>query len=317
MLITGGTGAFGRAFARHLLDHESPRRVCIFSRDEAKQAAMRQSFADERIRFFVGDVRDEARLLRACDGQDVVVHAAAMKRVETCEAEPLEAIKTNIRGTENVAGAAIATDVPRVVFLSTDKAASPLTLYGATKFTAEQLMIQANSYSAGRRTRFACTRYGNVHGSTGSVVPLFQAQHRAGQPFTVTARGMTRFWMLMAEAVHLVQYATAHMAGGEIFVPKLRAISVAQLCDAIGPGHPIQEVGLRSREKLHEELVAGEEARDTYDRGPVYVIQPPLRMWETPTAEPGQPVPANFRYTSDTVPRIPTAELRAMLQEPA
>lgn len=316
VLITGGTGAFGRAFARHLLDHHHPRRICLFSRDEAKQAALKANLPDTGpVRYFLGDVRDEGRLLRACAGQDIVIHAAAMKRVESCEAEPLEAVRTNVRGTENVAGAAIANDVPRVVFLSTDKAASPLTLYGATKFTAEQLMIQANAYSAGSLTRFACTRYGNVHGSTGSVVPLFRRQYAHGEPFTVTSLRMTRFWMRMTEAVRLVEYAAEHMRGGEVFIPKLRAISIAQLCDAIGPGHPVTEIGLRSREKLHEELVALEEARDTYDRGEVLLVQPPHRTWEDASPEPGTRVPEDFRYTSDRVPRIPAEELRAMLAE--
>lgn len=316
VLITGGTGAFGRAFARHLLAHHTPRRICLFSRDEAKQAALKATLPEVGpVRYFLGDVRDEGRLVRACDGQDIVIHAAAMKRVESCEAEPFEAVRTNITGTEHVAIAAIMAGVPRVVFLSTDKAASPLTLYGATKFTAEQLMTQANAYSAGSVTRFACTRYGNVHGSTGSVVPLFRDQHRRGEPFTVTALGMTRFWMSMAEAVALVEHAVTQMTGGEVFVPKLSAISIGQLCAAIAPAHPVVEIGLRSREKLHEELVALEEARDTWDRGSVYVVQPPHRTWETvPTPEPGVRVAADFRYTSDRVPRLSDGALAAMLE---
>lgn len=316
VLITGGTGAFGRAFTRHLLEHHQPRRVCIFSRDEAKQAAMRATFPEAGpVRYFLGDVRDPIRLIRAAYGQDIVIHAAAMKRVEACEAEPVEAINTNVLGTIHVANAAIANQVPRVVFLSTDKAANPITLYGATKFTAEQTMVEFNNAAAGSPTRFACTRYGNVQASTGSVVPLFRGQRERGEPFTLTAKGMTRFWMRMAEAVRLVEYAAEHMRGGEVFIPKLRAIAIHQLCDALDPAHPVAEIGLRSREKLHEELITADEARDTYDAGEVYVVEPPHRSWETAPAPLGLPrLPAGFTYRSDTVPRIPTEELRQLLE---
>jgi UDP-N-acetylglucosamine 4,6-dehydratase len=312
-LITGGTGSFGQAFTRHLLTTDVAR-VAILSRDEAKQAAMRQAFGDDpRLRFFIGDVRDAVRVMDACRGVDVVVHAAATKRVETCEENPNEAVATNVLGTMHLARACIERGVGRAVFLSTDKAASPNTLYGATKQVAERLWLGANIYAAGAGTRFACTRYGNVLGSTGSVVPLWRGQVARGEPITITDAGMSRFWMRMADAVALVRLALAHMQGGEVFIPKVGRAWITDLAEAIAPGHPVTVVGLRPGEKIHETLITEDESRAARDAGTHYVIEPELVTWGQRTASRLPWVGPGFVYRSDRGEMLTVDQLKGMV----
>lgn len=303
-LITGGTGSFGKAFTRKLLDGGAER-VVILSRDELKQAEMRKEFNDDRLRFFIGSVIDMDRVELAMQGVSHVVHAAAMKRVEVCEENPREAVATNLIGTSVVAEACRRAGVKRCVFLSTDKAAAPNTLYGMTKASAERLWCRANVYSAGTDTRFAATRYGNVLGSRGSVVPIFRAQARLGGPLTITEPEATRFWMTMDEACQLVAKAFRAMRGGEVFIPKVGSSAVGELAHAIAPGMAWKIGQLGAGEKLHETLISEEEARATYDYGDHYRIEP-QRTWETKEdgmhAVEGTQVPPGFVYRSDTNP---------------
>lgn len=274
---------------------------------------MRAAFDDPRLRFVIGDVRDRQRLVQAMRDIEIVVHAAALKRVEVCEADPCEAKKTNIDGSEHVALAAIECGVHLGVMLSTDKAASPNTLYGATKLTAERLWNGANVYAAGTRTRFACTRYGNVINSTGSVVPLWRSQAAAGLPVTITDNRMTRFLMTMDDAVTLVLVALHQMRGGEVFVPEVGAASMVDLATIIAPHAVKREVGIRPGEKLHETLITADEARSTYAANGYYVIEPPLRSWETIPPPPYPLVADGWSYWSDTARQLSGDELRAMV----
>lgn len=303
VLVTGGAGAFGRAFVRRALD-EGARRVVVFSRDEAKHAKMRAEFTDPRLRYFVGDVREKWRLMEAFSEIDIVVHAAAMKRVETCEENPREAKRTNIDGTENVATACIERGVKKAVFLSTDKAASPNTLYGATKLYAERYWIASNAMAAGKKTRFACTRYGNVLGSTGSVIPTWRAQAERGEMISMTAPDMTRFWMPMTQAVDLVLMALRNMRGGEVFIPKAGSSSVAGLAQAVAPDAAWAIKGTRPGEKMHELLISSDEARTTYDCGTHYVIEPDSRPWGELRPPPFPKVPEGFEYGSANNPKV-------------
>lgn len=298
-LITGGAGSFGKAFTRHLLADPATSRVVILSRDEAKHAAMRAELNDPRLRFFVGTVCDSERLEIAMQGVDNVVHAAAMKRVETCEDNPNEAVQINLLGTATVARACMHAGVKRAVFLSTDKAAAPNTHYGATKLAAERLWCRWNVYTAGKSTRYAATRYGNVLGSRGSVLPLFQAQAEAGGPLTVTDPTMSRFWMTMDQAVGLVALAFREMRGGEVFVPKIGGCTMAEFAAELFPGVPVTSVGIRPGEKMHETLVGEDEVRTTYDHGSHYTIEP-HRTWEDGMHAVGTKVGERFTYRSDT-----------------
>lgn len=311
ILVTGATGAFGMAFIRRCLTL-GVRRVVAVSRSEAKQAAARVTLPDDRLRWLIGDVRDVSRMLDACRGVDFVIHAAALKRVEVCEEDPREAVKTNIEGTQNVAWAARMQGVRRAVFLSTDKAASPNTLYGATKQTAERLWCGENVYAAGK-TLYAATRYGNVLGSTGSVVPLWQKQAAAGGPLTVTGLGMSRFWMTMDDAVDLVLLALDRMEGGETFVPKIGRAWITDLADAIAPGVPLVEVGIRPGEKLHETLITEDEARSAYDAGDCYILAPQAVTWESVTRAPLPWVGPGFTYRSDRGQMLTVDELKRMV----
>ncbi len=299
ILVTGGTGSFGRAFVGRLLESADPRRVAVFSRDEWKQNEMAKAFPDKRLRFFLGDVRDKDRLLRAFDGVDIVVHAAALKQIPACEYNPFEAVKTNILGAQNIVEAAIDRGVPRVVALSTDKAANPVNLYGATKLCAEKIFVNGNAYVGTHPTRFACVRYGNVVGSRGSVIPLFLEQKKKGL-LTITDSRMTRFWISLKESVDLVLFALERMQGGEIFIPKIPSMKVADLAAALAPGCPLKEIGIRPGEKLHEVLLSEEDSRDGWDLGPHYMFRSgaaTLPEWNPP-ASPRLPV--GFRYASDT-----------------
>lgn len=318
LLVTGGTGAFGRAFVAHALT-AGVRRVAVLSRDEAKQAAMALTLPDPRVRFLVGDVRDPQRMLDACRDVDLVVHAAAMKRVETCEADPWEATQTNVMGTMHLARACIERGVRRAVFLSTDKAAAPNTHYGCTKREAESLWLGSNVYAAGTGTRFACTRYGNVLGSTGSVVPLWRAQAARGEPLTITDPHCTRFFMRMSEAVELVSHALAALRGGETFVPKIGRAEILDLAEAVAPGHPTTTVGLRPGEKLHETLITEDEARRARDTGYCYVLEPATAPWESRSGAPSigetftPGLGDTFTYRSDVGLMLTVAQLREMI----
>jgi len=300
ILVTGGTGSFGRAFIRHALDCLDPRRVVVFSRDELKQYEMRAEFGDDpRLRWFLGDVRDVDRLRRAMHGVEYVVHAAALKQVDTAEYNPIEYIRTNILGSQNVIEASIDSGVRKVVALSTDKASSPINLYGATKLTADKLFVAANNYGAAYDTRFSVVRYGNVMGSRGSVIPYFQSLRAQGLPIAVTDRRMTRFWITLDQAVQFVVDSFARMAGGELYVPRIPSMRITDLAEAIAPGSPIVEIGIRPGEKLHEEMIAADDSRRTVRLPDRYVVAPVLAEWGFPTIE-GEGLPDGFAYRSDT-----------------
>ncbi len=299
VLVTGGTGSFGRRFVDLMLREVNPRKVIVFSRDELKQHEMRVGgFEHNSLRYFIGDVRDRERLQRAMDDVDVVIHAAAMKQVTACEYNPIEAIATNIDGTRNVIDAAIDSDVERAMFISTDKAVSPLNLYGATKLAAEKLWVQSNSYSGISGTHFSCVRYGNVVGSRGSVIPLFLEQ-RSGGRLTVTDDRMTRFWITLDQGVRFVVSCLEKMHGGEVFVPKIPSMKLADLAHAICPTCDVDVIGIRSGEKMHEVLVSLDEARHTLDAGDRYVIQPLHPWWSSESWRGAAPLPDGFAYTSD------------------
>lgn len=301
ILVTGGTGSFGRKFVQMLLKEKKPRRVIVLSRDELKQHEMRQEFpesADSPLRYFIGDVRDKDRLQRAFHDVDLVVHAAAMKQVPACEYNPFEAVQTNIIGAKNVIDVAIDSGVKRVIAVSTDKAVSPVNLYGATKLVAEKLFVQGNAYVGGRGTRFACTRYGNVVGSRGSVVPLFLRQRDEGK-ITITDPEMTRFWITLEQGVRLVLRCLEIMEGGEIFVPKIPSMRLIDLADALAKDCEREIVGIRPGEKMHEWLVSTDEARHGMELDDMYVIYPGNPWSRQHGAARGKPLAPNFAYSSD------------------
>lgn len=298
ILLTGGTGSFGKHFCKVMLEKYQPKVIRIYSRDELKQHEMRQQYGEEYVRYFIGDVRDADRLKRAMEGVDIVVHAAALKQVPACEYNPFEAVKTNIHGAKNLIDAAIDTGVKKVVALSTDKAVNPVNLYGATKLCAEKILIQGNSYSGPRGTRFSCVRYGNVIGSRGSVIPLFKEQKKSGK-ITITDKRMTRFWLTLDQAVELVINAFCHMQGGEVFVPKIPTMKIMDLAKAVAPECEIEVIGIRPGEKLHEALITEEEGRNTVVYNGMYVIMPNYPWWEKLNYQTGSKVPEGFRYTSD------------------
>ena len=303
ILITGGTGSFGNYFTEYLLKNYRPKRIVIFSRDEYKQFLMKEKFKDYAgvLRFFVGDVRDKNRLMRAFSGVDYVVHAAAMKQVPACEYNPLEAIKTNINGAANVIDAAIERGVERVVALSTDKAVNPINLYGGTKLVSDKLFVSANSYVAMGEPRFSVVRYGNVAGSRGSVIPFFADQLRKGvERLPVTDREMTRFWIHLETGVRLVVRALETASGGEVFIAKIPSFKITDLAEAMNPGKPYEEVGIREGEKLHEIMITKEDARRTYEYDQHYVIYPELEWFRKyGTVIPGgRLVEPGFEYSS-------------------
>lgn len=316
VLITGGTGSFGRKCVEKLLAEKRPKRVIVFSRDEMKQHEMQQTFEEEAsLRFFIGDVRDSERLWRALQGVDVVIHAAALKQVPACEYNPFEAIQTNVLGAKNVIEAAIDRKVKRVVVVSTDKAVNPTNLYGATKLCAEKLFIQGNYYSGSGATRFCCVRYGNVIGSRGSVMPLFMSQRTTGR-ITVTDSRMTRFWLALDQGVDLVFHAIETTRGGEVFVPKIPSIKIVDLAAAVAPGCTIEEIGIRQGEKLHEVLISEDEARNTVELDDAYVIMPNHSFWAGKEMEAYEPVPQSFRYSSESNTEwLNVVELRRMAKE--
>ncbi len=301
ILVTGGTGSFGKKFIEIVQRDFQPRKIIVFSRDELKQHEMRMAGFDwPNLRYFIGDVRDRERLRRAMHGVDIVVHAAALKQVPACEYNPMEAIKTNILGSSNVIEAALDAGVKKVLALSTDKAVNPVNLYGATKLSAEKLFVQSNAYAAGTATRFSCTRYGNVIGSRGSVVPVFLRQRESGK-LTITDPRMTRFWLSLEQGVRFVIRCIEQMEGGEVFVPKLPSTHITDLAKAIAPDAEIEVIGIRPGEKLHEVLVNEDEARHTVEMEDMYVIQPAQALWfGYAWQDKGSPLPDGFRYASNT-----------------
>lgn len=314
ILVTGGTGSFGKAFIRYALQHLDPMRIAIFSRDELKQYEFRSDIGDDdRLRWFIGDVRDKGRLMRALDGVEAVVHAAALKQVDTAEYNPFECISTNVLGGENVINACIDTGVERVVALSTDKASSPVNLYGASKLCSDKLFVAANHYAGHSKTTFSVVRYGNVMGSRGSVIPLFRRLAATGT-LPITDIRMTRFWITLDQAVRFVVDSFERMEGGELYVPRIPSTTVVDLAEAIAPGTKLVEIGIRPGEKLHEELISEDDARRTYLFDDHYVITPMLPTRELSAAKTGKPLSEGFAYRSNTNDLwLGVDELREML----
>jgi len=300
ILLTGGTGSFGQKFTEIMLKEYNPKTIRIFSRDELKQWEMVQKFNyDERLRFFIGDIRDKERLERAIDGVDIVVHAAALKQVPLCEYNPFEAVKTNILGAQNIIEAAIDHNIEKVLALSTDKAVNPVNLYGATKMCMEKLFVAANSYVGGKRqTRMSCVRYGNVVGSRGSVIPLFKKQKETGK-ITITDERMTRFWITLEQGVRFVISCIEKMHGGEVFVPKIPSMKIMDLAKAIAPSCRIETIGIRPGEKIHECLLTEDESRHSLEFDNFFVIEPEHPWWKVDLWSDGKKLPDGFRYTSD------------------
>ena len=300
ILVTGGTGSFGKKFIYTLLNEHKASKIIIYSRDELKQHEMRQTgFNSPLLRYFIGDVRDRERLNRALHGVDIVIHSAALKQVGACEYNPLEAIKTNINGTSNVIEAAIDMGVKRVLALSTDKAVNPINLYGATKLAAEKLVVQSNAYAASGVTRLSCVRYGNVVGSRGSVVPVFFEQRKKGK-ITITDERMTRFWLTLEQGVQFVINSVEQMQGGEVFVPKIPSMIIPDLAKALAPEAEVEIVGVRPGEKVHEVLISEDEARSTVELDEFYVVQPAKALWFGHTWEQrGRKLKDDYRYASD------------------
>ncbi|GAA2891921.1 UDP-N-acetylglucosamine 4,6-dehydratase (inverting) [Streptosporangium fragile] len=315
ILVTGGTGSFGKAFIRHALDHLDPRRLVVVSRDELKQYEARQMFGDdERLRWFIGDIRDRDRLTRAMHGVEYVVHAGALKQVDTAEYNPFEYVRTNVAGSQNVIEAAIDCGVRKVVALSTDKASSPINLYGATKLVADKLFVSANHYAAAHPTRFAVVRYGNVVGSRGSVIPFFMRLAREGGSIPITDKRMTRFWITLQEAVRFVIDSFDMMQGGELYVPRIPSMRLTDLAEAVAPESPTYEIGVRPGEKLHEEMIAPDDGRRTLRLPDRYVVQPTIATWGYVPPQGGATLPEGFAYRSDTNDRwLSVDQLRNMI----
>jgi UDP-N-acetylglucosamine 4,6-dehydratase/5-epimerase len=304
VLVTGGTGSFGQVFVRRLLAEHRPSRVVIYSRDELKQHEMAQRFTQDELRFFIGDVRDLARLERALKGVDVVIHAAALKQVPAAEYNPIECIKTNVFGAENIINACLDQGVKRVIALSTDKAVSPINLYGATKLCADKLFVAANNLAGKGGTRFSVVRYGNVIGSRGSVVPFFKDRSKTGK-LPITDARMTRFWIRLEDGANFVMQALGMMRGGEILIPKIASMRITDLAKAICPNCQHEIVGIRPGEKLHELLIARDDARHTLEFDSFFVIQPPVHFWDQEDhgiydGREGHRVASDFEYASDS-----------------
>ena len=300
VLITGGTGSLGKSLVEYLLKETKVRRIAIFSRDELKQQHLRIQFQDDsRLRWFLGDVRDLDRLKRAFHGVDYVIHAAALKQVDTGEYNPMEFVKTNVLGSQNVIDASIEAGVRRVVALSTDKASSPINLYGATKLTADKLFVAANNYSIAYGTTFSVVRYGNVMGSRGSVIPFFQDIAAQGNPLPITDLRMTRFWISIESAVKFVIDSLEMMSGGELYVPKIPSMKIIDLARAVMPDAKLVEIGMRPGEKLHEEMISADDSRRTIILENRYVVTPVVAEWgyEPPN---GRTMPEGQAYRSDT-----------------
>ena len=303
ILITGGTGSFGKAFTKYVLANYNPKKIIIYSRDEFKQFMMQNEFKEykDKLRFFIGDVRDKERLMLAFQGVDYVIHAAAMKQVPACEYNPFEAIKTNIHGAQNVIDAALACDIKKVVALSTDKAVNPINLYGGTKLVSDKLFIAANAYAGDKEVTFSVVRYGNVAGSRGSVIPFFHnIIKNGGKELPITDYRMTRFWISLQQGVELVIKALEEAKGGETFISKIPSFKITDLAQAMLPGCEMPEVGIREGEKLHEIMVTVEDSMNTYEYDKHFIIYPQMVWTDKKRAIPtGKRVPDRFSYSSD------------------
>ncbi len=300
LLVTGGTGSFGKAFIDYALKNLNPKRIVIYSRDELKQYEARLRFNDDpRLRWFIGDIRDQHRLKRAMHGVEYVVHAAALKQVDTAEYNPFEYVQTNIIGSQNVIEASIDTGVRKVVALSTDKASSPLNLYGATKLAADKLFQSANHYAAGYETRFSVVRYGNVMGSRGSVIPFFRKLIEEGKPLPITDSRMTRFWITLPQAVQFVVDSFDLMRGGELYVPRIPSMKITDLVEALSPNAETFDIGIRPGEKLHEEMISEDDSRRTLRLEDRYAVLPTIAHWGFVPPE-GEPVEEGVAYRSNT-----------------
>ena len=316
ILLTGGTGSFGQKFTEIVLREHNPKAIRVFSRGELLQQQMCQRFNDDdRLRFFIGDVRDRRRVYRAMNGVDIVVHAAALKQVPTCEYNPIEAVRTNIDGAVNIIDAAIDNGVEKVIAISSDKAVHPVNLYGATKLVAEKLFIQGNAYTGGRGTRFSCTRYGNVIGSRGSVIPLFLEQKENGV-VSITDERMTRFWITLEQGACFVIDCIDRMQGGEVFIPKFPSMKITDLAEVIAPEAEKRIIGIRPGEKINEILLTEEEAIHARDFGDYFVIEPEHPFWSGDNLKGGKPLRDGFSYTSDNNSQwLATEELHSMVEE--
>lgn len=322
IFISGGTGSFGRAFVKRLLSDYQPKRVVVFSRDELKQYEMSQEFDAPCMRYFLGDVRDEQRLQQAMRGIDLVIHAAALKQVPAAEYNPTECIRTNVNGAENIIAAALQNGVKKVIALSTDKAASPINLYGATKLLSDKLFVAANNIAGSRDTSFAVVRYGNVVGSRGSVLPLFRKLIAKGaEDLPITDARMTRFWITLDEGVNFVMRSFERMQGGELFVPKIPSARIVDLATALAPDLPQRQVGIRPGEKLHEMMISRDDSPHTLEFAHHYVIAPALSFNQPcdysldGLGEQGHPVEPGFEYLSDSNPDyLDVAALRQLVE---
>ena len=318
ILITGGTGSFGRKCTEIILKNYKPEKLIIFSRDELKQFEMSQTFKEEEypcLRYFIGDVRDKDRLYRAFYGVDYVIHAAALKQVPLSERNPFEAVKTNVLGAENIINAAIDCEVKRVIALSTDKAANPVNLYGATKLCSDKLFVAGNSYSGYHGTRFSVVRYGNVVGSRGSVIPFFKKMKGTGT-LPITDPRMTRFWITLEQGVKFVLRCLELMDGGEVFVPKIPSMNIMELAKAIASECKHEIVGIRPGEKLHEVMITEDDARHTLELEDYYIVEPEFKWWSNKrhVVNGGVPAPENFRYASNTNDKwLTVEELRKLI----
>ncbi len=298
VLITGGTGSFGKAFVNRVLEDDEVTKLVVFSRDELKQFEMAEKISSPKLRYFLGDVRDYQRLLRATDGIDVIVHAAAMKQIPASEYNPMEAIKTNVIGAENIVNASIENGIQRVVALSTDKAANPANLYGATKLCSDKLMIAGNVLAGSRDTRFSAVRYGNVLGSRGSVIPFFLDKAKTGS-IPITDERMTRFWLTIQEGVNFVLDSFERMHGGEIFVPKIPSFKVTDVARVVCPGVPTKLIGIRPGEKLHEVMITEDDSYNTYEFEKYFAIISPALKAKGIYDNIGRKVEEGFRFSSD------------------
>ncbi|MDA1303668.1 MAG: UDP-N-acetylglucosamine 4,6-dehydratase (inverting) [Nitrospirae bacterium] len=317
ILLTGGTGSFGKRLTKILVEHFSFKALRIFSRDELKQHDMSRQFTDDRIRYLIGDVRDANRVQRAVQGVDLIIHAAAMKQVPTCEYNPFEAVRTNVVGAQNLIDASIDQQVAQIMALSTDKAVNPINLYGATKLCAERIFVQGNSYVGSGPTRMSCVRYGNVLGSRGSVVPLFETQRHQGE-VTVTDKRMTRFWLTLDQAAWFVLRCLTLTRGGEIFVPKIPSIGILDIVKAMAPECAIKYIGLRPGEKLHEVLLTEDESRHAMEYDDLFTVLPEYQSWKGRAREGAagkrRPLPEGFRYSSENNPHwLSVPELKNLL----
>lgn len=298
ILVTGGTGSFGKKFTETVLQNYKPEKLIIFSRDELKQFEMSQEFNDKCMRYFIGDIRDKERLHRAFHGVDYVIHAAALKQVPTCEYNPFEAVRTNVIGAQNIIDVAIDQGVSKVIALSTDKAANPINLYGATKLCSDKLFVAGNAYSGKAKTRFGVVRYGNVVGSRGSVIPFFMKEKQNGI-LPITDKRMTRFWITLEQGVKFVIKSIELMHGGEIFVPKIPSMNIMDLAKAMAPDCEYEFVGIRPGEKLHEVMIPKDDSRRTLEFDDFYVVQPDFHWWNRDNWKGGKKLPEGFKYASD------------------